>query len=139
MMMKTKSTPASEQCARLLLSAWNSGDLHRLREALTVGWMSAEPAAWPLTGEDEHERMEMLATIADMSFDAHITFHLSESFAVTGDTQTALRLVEQAVERGFYPHDYLAVHCPFLAPLRGTAEFDRIVARAAERVAAFRA
>ena len=65
MMMKTKSTPASEQCARLLLSAWNSGDLHRLRDALTVGWMSAEPAGWPLTGEDEHERMEMLATIAD--------------------------------------------------------------------------
>jgi len=64
MMMKTKSTPASEQCARLLLSAWNSGDLPRLREALTVGWMSAEPAGWPLTGEDEHERMEMLATIA---------------------------------------------------------------------------
>jgi hypothetical protein len=29
------------------------------------------------------------------------------------------------------------VHCPFLAPLRGIGEFDRIVARAAERVAAF--
>jgi len=41
------------------------------------------------------------------------------------------------VEKGFYPHDYIAVHCPFLAPLRGTAEFDRIVGRAAERVADF--
>ena len=74
-----------------------------------------------------------------MSFDGHITFHLSESFAVAGDIPTALRLLEQAVERGFYPHDYIAVHCPFLAPLRGIAEFDRIVARAAERVAAFSA
>ena len=65
MMMKTKSAPASEQCARLLLSAWNSGDLRRLRETLTLAWISAEPAGWPLTGEDERERMEMLATIAD--------------------------------------------------------------------------
>jgi eukaryotic-like serine/threonine-protein kinase len=85
------------------------------------------------------EGSAVLATIADMTFDGHITFHLAESFAVTGDTQTALRLLEQAVEHGFYPHDYIAVHCPFLAPLRGIAEFDRIVARAAERVAAFRA
>ena len=29
------------------------------------GWMAAEPAGWPLTGEAERERMEMLATIAD--------------------------------------------------------------------------
>ena len=78
-----------------------------------------------------------LATLADMSFDGHITFHLSESFAVAGDIPAALRLLEQAVERGFYPHDYIAVHCPFLAPLRGIAEFDGVVARAAERGAAF--
>ena len=71
-------------------------------------------------------------------FDGHITFHLSESFAVAGDIPTALPLLGQAVERGFYPHDHIAVHCPFLAPLRGIAEFDRIVATAAERVAAFR-
>lgn len=49
----------------MLLSAWNSGDLGHLRETLTQGWFSAEPAGWPLTGEDERERMEMLATIAD--------------------------------------------------------------------------
>jgi eukaryotic-like serine/threonine-protein kinase len=84
------------------------------------------------------EARSALATLADMSFDGHITFHLSESFAVAGDIPTALRLLGQAVERGFYPHDYIAVHCPFLAPLRGIAEFGRIVATAAERVAAFR-
>jgi hypothetical protein len=64
-MLKTKSSPASEQRARMLLSAWNSGDLRRLSETLTQGWISAGPAGWPLTGEDECERMEMLATIAD--------------------------------------------------------------------------
>ena len=69
MMMKTKSDPVSEQRARMLLSAWNSGDLRRLRETLTEGWTGAESAGWaattPVTGEDEQERMEMLATIAD--------------------------------------------------------------------------
>jgi hypothetical protein len=64
-MMKMKSAPVSEHHARLLLSAWNSGDLRRLRDTLTHNWISVEPAGWPLTGENERERMEMLATIAD--------------------------------------------------------------------------
>lgn len=64
-MMKMKSAPASQHRARLLLSAWNSGDLRRLRDTLTQDWISVEPAEWPLTGEGECERMEMLATIAD--------------------------------------------------------------------------
>ena len=78
-----------------------------------------------------------LATIADLSFDGHITFHLSEAYAVAGETQVALRLLAQTVDRGFYPYDYIAVHCPFLVSLRGTAEFDRVLASAAKRVAAF--
>ena len=65
MLLKMKSAEASEQRARILLSAWNSGDVRRLQETLTQGWMSAEPAGWPLTGEAERERMEILATIAD--------------------------------------------------------------------------
>jgi hypothetical protein len=65
MMMKMKSAAVSEHRARLLLSAWNSGDLRRLRDTLTQGWISVEPAGWPLTGVAERERMEMLATIAD--------------------------------------------------------------------------
>jgi hypothetical protein len=64
-MMKTKSAPASEQRARILLSAWNSGDLRRLQETLTEDWISPEAARYPLSGEDERERMEMLLTIAD--------------------------------------------------------------------------
>jgi len=64
-MMKTKSAAVSEHRARLLLSAWNSGDLRRLRDTLAHSWISVEPAGWPLAGEDERERMEMLATIAD--------------------------------------------------------------------------
>jgi len=65
MLMKMKSARASEQCARILLSAWNSGDLPRLQETLTADWISMEPSGWPLSGEAEQERMEMLVTIAD--------------------------------------------------------------------------
>ena len=65
MMMKTKSVAVSEHRARILLSAWNSGDLRRVREILTQTWFSGEPAGWPLSGEAERERMEMLVTIAD--------------------------------------------------------------------------
>ena len=64
-LMKTKSAPVSERRARMLLSAWNSGDLRRLQETLTQGWIFGSPDGWPLTGEAERERMEMLATIAD--------------------------------------------------------------------------
>jgi hypothetical protein len=64
-MMKMKSAPASERSARMLLAAWNSGDLRRLQETLTQGWNFGDPDGWPLSGEAETERMEMLATIAD--------------------------------------------------------------------------
>jgi hypothetical protein len=80
-----------------------------------------------------------LTTIAETSFDAHITFHLAESYTLAGEIPTALRLLELAVQRGFHPHAYIAVHCPFLAPLRATPEFDRIAALAARRVAEFSA
>jgi hypothetical protein len=45
----------------------------------------------------------------------------------------------EAIERGFYPHDYIAEHCPFFATLRGTDEFRALVARAGARVAEFQA
>lgn len=80
-----------------------------------------------------------VAAVEAMTFDGHITFHLSESHAMAGNVNTALRLLGQAVDLGFYPRDYIATYCPFLAPLRGTSEFARIAAHAAERVAAFTA
>jgi hypothetical protein len=65
MMMKMKSTTASVHRARLLLSAWNSGDVGRLRNTLAESGICSEPDEGALTGEDERERLEMLATIAD--------------------------------------------------------------------------
>ena len=56
---------------------------------------------------------------------------------MAGDEPTALRLLTNAVERGFYPSDFIAVHCPFFAPLRGSPAFARVAGRAAQRVAEF--
>ena len=48
-------------------------------------------------------------------------------------------LFEQAVDTSFYPHQFFAVYCPFLGPLRGTPEFERILAKAERRVREFSA
>jgi hypothetical protein len=56
---------------------------------------------------------------------------------MAGDVPRALGLLEHAVDHGMYPHRFFAEFCPFMAPLRGHPEFDRIVARAARRAAAF--
>ncbi len=56
---------------------------------------------------------------------------------MAGDSATALQLLEQAVDRGFYPARFIAEYCPFMAPLRDQPEFRRITARAAASVAEF--
>ena len=71
--------------------------------------------------------------------DAHQTFHVSESYAMAGETTRALELLERAVDFGMYPYKFYAEFCPFMAPLRGMPEFNRIVAKAARRVAEFSA
>ncbi len=63
--LKTKSAPLSEQHARMLLSAWNAGDLRLLRETLSKDWALMDMANHHVSGEAERERMEMLATIAE--------------------------------------------------------------------------
>ncbi|MCI0436587.1 MAG: protein kinase [Gemmatimonadetes bacterium] len=83
--------------------------------------------------------LDALGRIDLAPLDAHITFHISESFAMAGAAGRALELLERAVDRGFYPHRFFAEYCPFLAPLRGTPAFDSVLARAERRVAEFSA
>jgi hypothetical protein len=59
--------------------------------------------------------------------DFHLTFHLSESFAMAGATERALTVLEGAVDKGFYAHAFMNTHCPFMAPLRGNPSFERIM------------
>jgi TolB-like protein/Flp pilus assembly protein TadD len=82
---------------------------------------------------------ETLARIDLAPLDAHQTFHLAESFAMAGDTSTALTLLEFAVDHGMYPYRFYQEFCPFMQPLRGLPEFDRIVGKAARRAAEFSA
>jgi tetratricopeptide (TPR) repeat protein len=83
--------------------------------------------------------LETLARSDVTLLDSHHTFHVAESFAMAGDTARALELFEWAVDNGFYPYRFFAEWCPFMAPLRGMPEFERIVAKAARRVAEFTA
>jgi hypothetical protein len=42
-------------------------------------------------------------------------------------------VLEQAVEKGFTPVEFIATHCPFVEPLRGHVRFDGIVEDARRR------
>jgi serine/threonine-protein kinase len=83
-------------------------------------------------------RAEALAALQGVQgLDAHHKFHLSESFSMAGDTERALALLDEAVETGFHPGDFIARHCPFLEPLRGTPRFEAIAAKATRRTQDF--
>jgi serine/threonine protein kinase/Flp pilus assembly protein TadD len=117
--------------------------------AVQAKWMSTHTPELPYTSQlsalvdaAEGRREAALASIARVdraALDAHHTFHLSESVAMAGDTTRALELLDWAVDHGMYPYRFYAEFCPFMAPLRGMPEFDRIVAKAARRVAEFSA
>jgi tetratricopeptide (TPR) repeat protein len=85
------------------------------------------------------EALEVLARVDAGALDGHTKFHLAEAFAMAGDISRAMDLFEQAVDHNFYPHRFFAHYTPFVAPLRGAAEFERILAKAARRVAEFTA
>jgi TolB-like protein/Tfp pilus assembly protein PilF len=116
--------------------------------AVHAQWMIAHTPDLPYTAQlaalvdVAHGRSDAaLAKLAraDVPLDAHQTFHLSESYAMAGATDRALTLLEYAVDHGMYPYKFYEEYCPFMAPLRGMPEFDRIVAKAARRAAEFSA
>jgi tetratricopeptide (TPR) repeat protein len=133
---------------------WTLGYTHALLGNTSLArthadWMRSSVPAMPYTTHlsalvhaMEGRRDEALTTLRALgptTFDAHLTFHLSEAYALAGEHDTAIRLLADGVERGFHPYPYIATHCPFLAPLRETAAFAQVARRAAERVAEFHA
>ena len=119
-----------------------TGDAARCAE-----WMRTHAPHLPYTAQlgslvdgiqgRSREALDALAAVDLASLDAHHTFHIAESYAMAGETAKALALLEHAVDHGMYPYRFYAEYCPFTLPLRGTAEFDRIIAKAARRVEAF--
>jgi serine/threonine protein kinase len=81
--------------------------------------------------------LDIIRTVDLAPLDAHQTFHISEAYAIAGDRSKALELLEFAVDHGMYPYRFYRDFCPFMQPLRGLAEFDRIVAKAERRAAEF--
>ncbi len=124
--------------------------LGRIEQAASeAGWLAANAALLPYTAQlralvaslqGRHDEALVLVRAVDVaSLDGHHTFHLAESFAMAGDIPRALELAERAVDMGFFPHSYFARVCPFYAPLREAAGFERVATKAAERVAQFEA
>lgn len=112
-------------------------------------WLAENAAELPYTAQlralgasvagRRSEALELLSRVDDLALDGHHTFHLAESYAMAGDHDRAVSLLDRAVTMGFYPHTYYARLCPFLEGLRGREDFPRVVDRAAERVARFHA
>jgi serine/threonine-protein kinase len=108
-----------------------------------VAWLAQYGAGLPYTSQlqalvaamqgDRRKALEILAPVDTAPLDFHLTFHFSESFAMAGDTARALAVLEEAVDKGFFSHTYMTRYCPFLAPLRGSAEYERIMEKARRR------
>ncbi len=84
-----------------------------------------------LAQQDDTRHALTLAASLDLSpFDSHITFHFAEVFAMCGETERALDVLESSVNKGFCPTPFIAVHCRFLESLRSHVRFAPIVATA---------
>jgi Flp pilus assembly protein TadD len=148
--------PAMEEAVRLApmgpVFRWALGYHYALvgrfseaeREA---AWLAEHAAELPYTAQlralvaaqagRRDEALERLSHVDELALDAHHTFHLAESYAMAGDHERAVALLDRAVTMGFYPHTYYARLCPFFEGLRGREDFAKVVGRAAERVAEF--
>ncbi len=80
---------------------------------------------------------EVLRPLDGRLFDHHMSFHMAESYAVAGDCDWALTLLEHAIGHGFHPYDFIAKHNRFLHPLRGDPRFAPLEQDARRRWAAF--
>ena len=84
-----------------------------------------------LAQQGDTEQAHAMVSALDLSpFDNHITFHFAEVFAMCGETDRALDVLESSVRKGFCPTPFIAVHCRFLESLRSHPRFAPIVATA---------
>jgi serine/threonine protein kinase/tetratricopeptide (TPR) repeat protein len=130
-------------------AGYNGALVGRVAEATAhADWLEAHAADVPYTKQLRSllEGMQgrprtaraALAGLDLTPLDAHQKFHLGESYALAGEVDRAIELLEEAVEGGFHPHTFIAEYCPFLAPLRDHPRFPAIAARAKERTSAFK-
>ena len=121
------------------------GDLPGVAEQ--VKWLVANgplvPYTWQLQSllasleGDRSRGLDVVAPVNTAPLDFHLTFHLSESFAMAGAVERALLVLEEAVDKGFYAYEFMTTYCPFMAPLRDAPGFERIMEKAREGLEAF--
>jgi serine/threonine protein kinase/tetratricopeptide (TPR) repeat protein len=149
--------PAMEEAVRLapmgLIFHWGLGHhyalIGRFTDAEREGaWLAEHAAKFPYTAQlralvagvagRRDEALELLSHVDELALDGHHTGHLAESYAMAGEHDRAVALVDRAVTLGFYPHDYYARLSPFYEGLRGREDFARVLDRAARRAAEFK-
>jgi serine/threonine protein kinase/tetratricopeptide (TPR) repeat protein len=148
--------PAMEEAVRLapmgLIFHWGLGHHYALLGRFRVAereatWLAEHAAELPYTAQlralvaavagRRDEALELLSHVDELALDGHHTGHLAESYAMAGELDRAVALLDRAVTLGFYPYDYYARLSPFYEPLRGREDFARVLDRAAQRVAEF--
>jgi len=150
--------PAMEEAVRLapmgLIFHWGLGYHYalvgRFSDAEREGaWLAEHAAGFPYTAQlralvaavadHRDEALELLSHVDERTLDGHHTGHLAESYAMAGEHDRAVALLDRAVTLGFYPYGYYARLSPFYEDLRGREDFARVLDRAAQRVADFQA
>lgn len=69
--------------------------------------------------------------------DGEVTYKLAELYSVLGEPESAVRLLEMAIEQGFFAYPYIAKD-PLLDGIRGTAGYERVLDIARRRYEAFK-
>ena len=116
--------------------------------AAEVAWLVAAGPHVPYTIQlqalvlaqqgDTRQALTLVSALDLSPFDNHITFHFAEVFAICGEAERALDVLESSVNKGFCPTPFIEVHCRFLESLRSHVRFAPIVATASAMSAAIR-
>ncbi|MBZ5552789.1 MAG: winged helix-turn-helix domain-containing protein [Acidobacteriia bacterium] len=70
--------------------------------------------------------------------DPEAIYKVAQAYAMLGDKPSALRVLKQSIENGFFPYPYFAAD-PLLDPLRNENEFSELMSVARRRHDAFKA
>jgi len=69
--------------------------------------------------------------------DPEAVYKIGQAYAALGDKKSALRVLRESVETGFFPYPYM-VNDPLLSGLHGESEFADILSKARQRHEAFK-
>ena len=70
--------------------------------------------------------------------DAELLYKIAQGFAVLGDKSSAISVLRQTIEGGFFPYPYFE-RDPLLSSLQGQADFEALMKQARERHEKFKA